>query len=335
MGQMGSHNSLRTKLGRAAGVSAMVLAALSATLPTAAMAQDRGFRGAGRSEARVDGPSRPVMQNRIERSRDFGGARQPSPRAVGPGAPIAGPARVDNQGQRDFRGTRGDGQARQWRGQAGATAPTPGATWQQQRQGVRPNPADSRSVEQWRQQAQIRAEGQPNRVDGVRQGRERGQWRNRPGDPRDGRPDWQTSRPGQQNARPAWQNNRPDWQNARRNEAWRDNGWRNDRGSNRAWDRGWRSNSRYDWSNYRASNRTIYRLGRYNAPYASYRYSRVGVGFTLGSPFYGQNYWVSDPWQYRLPEVYGPYRWVRYYDDVVLVDIYSGEVVDVIYDFFW
>ena len=31
----------------------------------------------------------------------------------------------------------------------------------------------------------------------------------------------------------------------------------------------------------------------------------------------------------------GPYRWVRYYDDALLVDIYSGEVVDVIYDFFW
>ena len=33
--------------------------------------------------------------------------------------------------------------------------------------------------------------------------------------------------------------------------------------------------------------------------------------------------------------LYGPYRWVRYYDDVLLVDVYSGEVVDVIYDFFW
>jgi hypothetical protein len=51
--------------------------------------------------------------------------------------------------------------------------------------------------------------------------------------------------------------------------------------------------------------------------------------------FYGSNYWINDPWQYRLPPVYGPYRWVRYYDDVLLVDVYSGEVVDVIYDFFW
>ena len=51
--------------------------------------------------------------------------------------------------------------------------------------------------------------------------------------------------------------------------------------------------------------------------------------------FFGSRYWISDPWRYRLPPVYGPYRWVRYYDDALLVDIYSGEVVDVIYDFFW
>ena len=55
----------------------------------------------------------------------------------------------------------------------------------------------------------------------------------------------------------------------------------------------------------------------------------------LGNLFFGSRYWINDPWRYRLPEVYGPYRWVRYYDDVLLVDIYSGEVVDVIYDFFW
>ena len=61
----------------------------------------------------------------------------------------------------------------------------------------------------------------------------------------------------------------------------------------------------------------------------------MNIGFRLGNLFYGNRYWINDPWQYRLPEVYGPYRWVRYYDDVLLVNTYSGEVVDVIYDFFW
>ena len=41
------------------------------------------------------------------------------------------------------------------------------------------------------------------------------------------------------------------------------------------------------------------------------------------------------PYDYRLPEAYGPYRWVRYYNDALLVDIYTGEVVDTVYDIFW
>lgn len=133
--------------------------------------------------------------------------------------------------------------------------------------------------------------------------------------------------------------------NDRRDNNWRnndrrDNNWRNnDRGSSandsRRWNHEWRNNNRYDWQSYRTQNRNTYRIGRYSAPYRNYNYRRVGVGLTLGSLFYSNRYWVNDPWQYRLPEVYGPYRWVRYYDDVILVNTYTGEVVDVIYDFFW
>ena len=79
----------------------------------------------------------------------------------------------------------------------------------------------------------------------------------------------------------------------------------------------------------------MFRGGYYYAPFSGYSYSRLSIGITLGSPFYAERYWISDPWAYRLPPAYGPYRWVRYYDDVMLVDTYSGEVVDVIYDFFW
>ena len=103
----------------------------------------------------------------------------------------------------------------------------------------------------------------------------------------------------------------------------------------RRWDRRWRNNNRYDWHRYRAQNRRLYSLGRYYAPYRDYSYRRLSVGFTLGSLFFGNRYRINNPWQYRLPEVYGPYRWVRYYDDVLLVNTYSGEVVDVIYNFFW
>jgi hypothetical protein len=104
----------------------------------------------------------------------------------------------------------------------------------------------------------------------------------------------------------------------------------------RSWDRNdWRRDSRYDWYRYRTYNRDLFRAGRYYSPYRNYSYSRLGIGFSLGSGFYSNRYWINDPWQYRLPSVYGPYRWVRYYDDVLLVDIYSGRVVDVIHDFFW
>ena len=106
-------------------------------------------------------------------------------------------------------------------------------------------------------------------------------------------------------------------------------------GGDRRWDNRWRHDNRYDWHNYRRSHPTYFRVGTYYAPYRNYSYRRVTVGFFLDSLFFGDRYWINDPWQYRLPDVYGPYRWVRYYDDAVLVDIYSGEVVDVINNFFW
>ncbi|MCC6828051.1 MAG: RcnB family protein [Novosphingobium sp.] len=121
----------------------------------------------------------------------------------------------------------------------------------------------------------------------------------------------------------------------RDNERWRDSNNRWGHNDSRNWNRQWRNDNRYNWQGWRSSNRHTYRLGSYYAPYRGYSYRRLGIGFRLDSLFFGSRYLINDPWDYRLPAAYGPYRWVRYYDDVVLVDIYSGEVVDVIYDFFW
>lgn len=108
------------------------------------------------------------------------------------------------------------------------------------------------------------------------------------------------------------------------------------RGGNRGdWNRGWRNDRRYDWQRWRYSNRNIFRPGRYYAPYRGWNYSRFSIGFLLQPLFYSQRYWIGDPWQYRLPPAPYGTQWVRYYDDVLLVDIYTGEVVDAIYDFFW
>jgi Ni/Co efflux regulator RcnB len=102
------------------------------------------------------------------------------------------------------------------------------------------------------------------------------------------------------------------------------------------WDNGWRNDRRYDWRGYRTQNRSLYRLPRYYAPSGwSYGYRRFTPGFQLSALLYSSNYWINDPFSYRLPEVDGPYRWVRYYNDALLVDTYTGEVVDTIYDIFW
>ena len=97
----------------------------------------------------------------------------------------------------------------------------------------------------------------------------------------------------------------------------------------------WRRDNRYDWRGYRNDHRDLFRGPRYFSPFPNYRYSRLSIGVYLGAPFYAQQFWIADPWTYRLPPAYPPYQWVRYYDDVMLIDTYTGEVADVIYDFFW
>jgi hypothetical protein len=122
------------------------------------------------------------------------------------------------------------------------------------------------------------------------------------------------------------------WRNDNRgdNRDWRDG---NRRGRN--WNRNWRNDNRYDWQRYRYSNRNIFRIGPYYSPYRGYGYNRFSIGVFLDPFFYDQRYWIGDPWQYRLPPAEPGTEWVRYYNDVLLVDVYTGEVLDTIYDFFW
>ena len=158
----------------------------------------------------------------------------------------------------------------------------------------------------------------------AREGR-RDNWR----DGRDGRREgWRGDR------RSGWRGDQRDW----RRDDWRwgwngRSGW--DNRDFRSWDNRWRDNRGYNWFSYRRSHRVIYQPGPYFAPYRSHRYDRLSIGLYLDSLFFQPRFFINDTNAYRLPPVYGPYQWVRYYDDVLLVDIYSGEVVDVIYDFFW
>jgi len=100
------------------------------------------------------------------------------------------------------------------------------------------------------------------------------------------------------------------------------------------WTNNWRHDRRYDWSNYRNSHRSIFRIGSYYDPFG-WNYRRWSIGTFLYPSYYGSDYWLNDPWQYRLPPAYGPYRWVRYWNDALLVNIYTGQVEDVLHNFFW
>jgi hypothetical protein len=108
--------------------------------------------------------------------------------------------------------------------------------------------------------------------------------------------------------------------------------WRDD--DRHRWSHDWRRDRRYDWRDYRRRHRARFHLGFYFDPFG-WRYHRYGIGWRLWPSYYSHRYWLHDPWMYRLPQAHGPYRWIRYYDDALLVNVYTGRVVDVIHNFFW
>ncbi len=100
------------------------------------------------------------------------------------------------------------------------------------------------------------------------------------------------------------------------------------------WNTDWRHNHRYDWWSWRRTHRSFFHLGFYYDPFG-WGYQPYSIGWRLWPAYYSSRYWISDPWYYRLPYAPPGYRWIRYYDDLLLVDMWDGQVIDVIYDFFW
>ncbi|SFO36538.1 RcnB family protein [Sphingomonas sp. OK281] len=318
--------------------SALVPATMMASTATAQQVdQDRGDRG--------QRPDRGQRQERGDRGpRPDGQPFQQQQRPDRPAAPDQGqrPQRADLGTQPQVRGDRPDGQGRpDWNGQRGGQRGDSQA-WNGQRgngQGwngqTRPDPRAGQNRPDWN-----RDQGRPG-FDRGNQQADRGQF-----DRNGGRGDWRNDARNDNRGdnRGDWRNGgRDGYQNRQPNRAYGNvqgygrggyNQGRYNQGG--AWNRGWRTDNRYAWSNYRASNRGAYRLPRYYAPSGGGSgYRRFGVGFSLNSILYNQNYWIQDPYTYRLPEAYGPYRWVRYYNDALLVDLDSGRVVDTVYDIFW
>lgn len=170
---------------------------------------------------------------------------------------------------------------------------------------------------------------------------DRQNWRD---DRRGDRQNWRDDRRGdRQNWRDGRRDGRQDWRDNRRGDRqnWRDNrrgqqfAYRNGFRDGARWDRGWRNNNRFNWIDYRRSNRFLFRPGPFVAPFSGHFYRPVGVGFVLDPLFFQPRFFLNDPWAFRLPPAGDRFRWVRYYDDVLLVDIFTGEVVDSLQNFFW
>ncbi|WP_174293256.1 RcnB family protein [Sphingomonas bacterium] len=89
-----------------------------------------------------------------------------------------------------------------------------------------------------------------------------------------------------------------------------------------------------DWRDYRRTNPNAFHRGGYRGP-SGYRYRPVTPGYRFAPGYYGRNYWLNDWQNYRLARPLGYQRWVRYGNDVVLVDIRSGAVVSVYNGFFF
>ena len=91
---------------------------------------------------------------------------------------------------------------------------------------------------------------------------------------------------------------------------------------------------REDWRDYRQAHRDVYRLRPYAGP-RGYAYRPVVEGFRFAPAYFERRFWIADPWAYRLPAPGPGLRWVRYGNDVVLVNLRTGRVVQVHTSFFW
>jgi hypothetical protein len=264
---------------------------------------DGGFRGGAMAQQRGAAQQQRWQQRAVERQQ----AQVAQPRVQQP--------RPDMQAQR--------WQQRPDRADRVAGQPRPDGNWQRDAG----RPADARSVDS----------GARQRIEQQRQQQQN--WRDARqdslSDRRDDRQDWRNDRRDDRRGADA----------RRADGGWNGTSWNNggrrydDRtrwNDQRRWDSGWRQDRRYDWNSYRSRYGDRYRLGTYYAPRGwGYGYQRFSIGFFLNSLLYSNNYWLDDPYSYRLPPAYGTLRWVRYYDDALLVDIRDGYVVDVIHDFFW
>ena len=95
-----------------------------------------------------------------------------------------------------------------------------------------------------------------------------------------------------------------------------------------------RQEAREDWRDYRRTNGNVFRRGAYAGP-RGYRYRPVTVGYRFQPSYYQRNYWLNDYSRYRLARPGYNQQYIRYGNDVVLVDIRNGSALRVFSSFFY
>jgi Ni/Co efflux regulator RcnB len=93
---------------------------------------------------------------------------------------------------------------------------------------------------------------------------------------------------------------------------------------------------RRDQRELRRDHRDSRRHHQYVAPYRHWRYRPVTVGYRLAPAFYGPRYYIVDYGYYHLQAPRHRWlRWIRYGDDLLLVNIRTGRVLEVIHYRYW
>jgi Ni/Co efflux regulator RcnB len=294
----------------------MITIALGALLlagaAPAALAQDQQQPGSARAERMRERGDRADRRDRASDPRPALTAREPTAPPTARQAPRARPAPQVIPGQELRAGGR-DG--RNWQGRPGGGG-GPGSG------------AGGQNRERWNQ---------------LHQNRDRGGWtarqdRRTPG----GTPD--TARGGRRDGagRQVWDGRR----NGAGGQTWdgrRDGGWRQTWEGRSGGDR-WRQ-----WDGRRDHGQPRWEQGRYPSVFRSSRrfnggryiypsnfYIRAwGYGDQLPYGWYGSDYRLMDWWSYDLPMPPPGYDWVRVGDDALLIDTFTGEVVQVVRYLFW
>jgi Ni/Co efflux regulator RcnB len=99
------------------------------------------------------------------------------------------------------------------------------------------------------------------------------------------------------------------------------------------WNPDWRNDRRYDWRDRRRHHRSLFHFGIFIDPFG-WDYQPFSIGYRMWPAYYGNQYWI-DPGVYGLPYPPPGAVWIRYWNDAILVDTYTGTVIDVIPGFFW